>query len=90
MQQDLQRVILRDFPMEKLRKTLYLYSVWEAVVLTTEERATVPKSAVCILQNMCGWRLDGNVCRLGCAGRAVLLANGYWTLAMEIPSIRAE
>lgn len=37
----------------------------------------------------CGWRLDGNVCRLGCAGRAVLLANGYWTLAMEIPSIRA-
>ena len=36
-----------------------------------------------------GGKLDGNVCRLGCAGRAVLLANGYWTLAMEIPSIRA-
>ncbi len=36
----------------------------------------------------CGWCLDGNVCRLGCAGRAVLLANGYWTLAVEIPSIR--
>lgn len=35
-----------------------------------------------------GWCLDGNVCRLGCAGRAVLLANGYWTLAVEIPSTR--
>ena len=34
-------------------------------------------------------KVDGNVCRLGCAGRAVLLANGYWTLAMEIPSTRA-
>ncbi len=42
----------------------------------------------CVLGIMLGWGvagLDGNVCRLGCAGRAVLLANGYWTLAMEIP-----
>ena len=44
--------LLRDFPMEKLRKTLYLYSVWEAAALMKEERATVPRSAVCTLQNM--------------------------------------
>ena len=36
----------------KAPKTLYLYSVWEAVALMKEERATAPRSAVCTLQNM--------------------------------------
>ncbi len=61
------------------------YAMWVSMLSMWGCRVVVGYVLGIMLGWGCGWCLDGNVCRLGCAGRAVLLANGYWTLAMEIP-----
>ncbi len=61
------------------------YAMWVSMLSMWGCRVVVGYVLGIMLGMGCGWCLDGNVCRLGCAGRAVLLANGYWTLAVEIP-----